>query len=77
MSSSDNELRCHLKCEIYTLKILYPVQASSGRNASNNISHDNEILLLVAAFFSPMSSFWESTCSSSGHVMGSKYSQLT
>ena len=39
--------------------IKYPVQTSRQRCASNNLSRDNENLLLVAAFYTPISSFWE------------------
>ena len=39
-----------------SFKMLYPVQTSRERCASNNISRDNETLLLVAAFYTPISS---------------------
>ena len=43
----------------FSLKMLYPVQASTGRCASDNLTRDDENLLLVAAFYTPISSFWE------------------
>ena len=43
----------------FLVKMLYPVQTSRERCASNNISRDNQTLLLVATFYSPISSFWE------------------
>ena len=46
--------------------MLYPVQTSRERCASNNISRDNETLLLVAAFYTPISSFWERPYSREG-----------
>ena len=39
--------------------MLYPVERSRERCASNNISCDNETLLLAAAFYTPISSFCE------------------
>ena len=52
MSASDYERKIYLK-------MLSPVQTSRERCASNNLSRDNENLLLVAAFYTPISSFWE------------------
>ena len=49
----------------FLLKMLYPVQTSTERCASNNISRDNETLLLVAAFYTPISSFWEGSLQNS------------
>ena len=46
--------------------MLYPVERSRERCASNNISHDNENLLFVAAFYTPISSFWERPYSHEG-----------
>ena len=60
--------------------MLNPVERSRERCASNNLSHDNENLLLVAAFYTPISSFWERPYSregNSGHVIGSKYLLVT
>ena len=34
----------------FSLKMLYPMERSRERCASNNLSRDNENLLLVAAF---------------------------
>ena len=49
--------------------MLYPVERSRERCASYNLLCDDENLLLVAAFYNPISSFWERPCCSSGHVM--------
>ena len=65
--------------------MLYPVERSRERLASNILSRDNENLLLVSAFYVLISSFWErpysregnKLASSSGHVMGSKYLLVT
>ena len=38
--------------------MLYPVEGSRER-CPNNFSHDNENLLIVAAIYTPISSFWE------------------
>ena len=57
--------------------MLYPVERRRERAASNNISRDNDILLLVAAFYTPILSIWEGPCCCSGHMMGSKYCPLT
>ena len=39
--------------------MLYPVERSRERCASNNLSREKENLLLVAAFYTPISSFRE------------------
>ena len=57
--------------------MLYPVARSIARYVSNNISPDNETLLLVVAFYTQILSFWERPCCSSGHMMGYKYLLLT
>ena len=43
----------------FSLKMVYPVDRSRDRCASNNPSRDNENLLLVADCYTPISSFWE------------------
>ena len=49
--------------------MLYPVKRSRERCASNNLSRDNENLLLVAAFYTPISSFWERPYSLEGNKL--------
>ena len=53
----------------FLFKMLYPVQTSRERSASNNISRDNETLLFVAAFYTPISSFWERLDSPEGNKL--------
>ena len=67
----------------FSLKMLYPVQTSRGRYASDNISCNNENVLPVHVLLPFILQFRASgkdpifvkakTCCSSGHVMGSKY----
>ena len=72
----------------YKLFIKNGLSCGKGRErcASNSLSCDNENLLLVAAFYTPISSVWERPYSregntlavvNSGHVMGSKYLLVT
>ena len=51
----------------FSLKMLYPVQTSRGRCTSDNISRDNENLLPVATFHTPISSFWARPYSDEGN----------
>ena len=51
----DYELKSHLKFPILSCNLCKQAE----RCASNNLSRDNENLLLVAAFYTPISSFWE------------------
>ena len=63
----------------FSFKMLYPVERSRERCASNNIlcyvfilnniSRDNENLLLVAAFYTPILSFWERPYSCEGNKL--------
>ena len=62
------EQKCHLKYKI-SLKMVYPVEKCSERRASNNLSRDNENLLLVAAFYTPISSFCERPYSREGNKL--------
>ena len=55
-SASDYELKSHLK---FPIIMLYPVEESRERCTFNNLSRDNENLLLVAACYTPILSFWE------------------
>ena len=68
MSAADYERKSHLKYEIF-IKMLYPVQTSRARCASNNISRDNETFLLVAAFYTQIWSFWERPYSHEGNKL--------
>ena len=49
--------------------MLYPVQTNTERCASNNLSRDYENLLFVAAFYTPISSFWERPYSLEGNKL--------
>ena len=49
--------------------MLYPVERSRERCASNNLLRDNENLLRVAAFYTPISSFWERPYSREGNKL--------
>ena len=49
--------------------MLYPVERSRDRRASNNLSCDNENILVVAAFYTPISSFWERPYSREGNKL--------
>ena len=51
-----NEKR-HLKYESFIENVITSI--NKRRCGSDNISCDNENLLLVAAFYTPISSFWE------------------
>ena len=53
----------------FSLKMLYPVERSRERCASNNLSLDNENLLLVAAFYTPISGFCERLYSREGNKL--------
>ena len=53
MSASIYEQKSYLKYKIF-IKKLYPVERSRERSASNNLSRNNENLLLVAAFYTPI-----------------------
>ena len=48
--------------------MFYPVEKSRERCASNNLSRANEILLLVAAFYTPIR-FWERPYSCEGNKL--------
>ena len=52
----------------FSLKMLYPVERSRERCASNNLSHDSENLF-VAAFYTPILSFWERPYSREGNKL--------
>ena len=63
MSASVYERKSHLK------KKLYSVERSRERCASNNLSHDNENLLVAAFFLLTISSFWERPYSREGNKL--------
>ena len=52
------EQKSHLKNKI-VIKMLPTVERSRQRCVSDNLSCDNENCLLVSAFYTPISSFWE------------------
>ena len=68
MSASIYERKSHLKYKIF-IKMLNPVERSRERCASNNLSRDNENLLLVVAFYTPISSFWKRPYSREGNKL--------
>ena len=49
--------------------MFYPVERSRERCASNNLSRENENLLLVAAFYTPISSFCQRPYSREGNKL--------
>ena len=53
----------------FPFKMLYPVERSTERCASNNLSCENENLLVVAAFYTPISGFWERPYSREGNKL--------
>ena len=58
MSASIYERKSHL---IFKVFAEYGLSCGKSREgcASNNLSRDNENLLLVVAFYTPISYFWE------------------
>ena len=52
-----------------SLKMIYPVKKGRERYASNSPSRDNENLLVVVAFYTPISSFWERPYSHKGNKL--------
>ena len=66
MSASIYERKSHLKYKIFIKNVL---SCGKKRCASTNLSRDNENLLLVAAFYTPISSFLERPCSREGNKL--------